>query len=239
MSDLHLFAYRSAGMEYFDALRAQLTSADVLVLNGDIFDFRWSTLPSSEITANRAVEWLQAVRDAYPSCALHYVLGNHDCPAFFRMRLDALAKTLERFQWHEYGVRIGTALFVHGDCTHRTMNPAGLRRFREDWDNDRQHGCGWRTKAYVAADRLGVTRAAHQLGFPRKTTVARVIHYLDHASPAWRSATRDFYFGHTHQPFSNHRHGDIRFHNTGSAIRGMGFNPLAFSTPAMPIEPVN
>src|SRR5688572_3309334 len=84
VSDLHLFAYRSAGMEYFDALRSQLTSADVLVLNGDIFDFRWSTLPNPEITANRAVEWLQAVRGAYPSCAIHYVLGNHDCPAFFR-----------------------------------------------------------------------------------------------------------------------------------------------------------
>jgi predicted MPP superfamily phosphohydrolase len=239
VSDLHLFAHRSAGREYFGSLRSQLISADLLVLNGDIFDFRWSTLATPEITAHRAVEWLQAVRDVYPCCAIHYVLGNHDCPAFFRERLNALAKTLERFQWHEYGVRIGTALFVHGDCTHRRMNPAGLRKFRKEWDNDRHHGRGWRTRAYVAGDRLGVTRVAHQLGFPRGMTVARAMHYLDQASPAWRVNTRNVYFGHTHQPFSNHPHGDILFHNTGSAIRGMGFNPLAFSVPAMRIEPLN
>ena len=239
VSDLHLFAYRSAGAEYFDSLRRQLNSADILVLNGDIFDFRWSTLPSPEVTVQRAVEWLHAVRAAYPSCEIHYVLGNHDCPAFFRERLDELANTLGRFQWHEFGVRIGTALFVHGDCTHRRMNPAGLRRFREEWDNDRQHRPGWRTKAYVAVDRLGVTRFAHQYYFPRKTTVERAMHYLDHASPRWRANSRDCYFGHTHQPFSNHQHGDIRFHNTGSAIRGMGFNPLAFSVPAAQIESLN
>ena len=65
------------------------------------------------------------------------------------------------------------------------------------------------------------------------------MHYLDHASPRWRTNSRDCYFGHTHQPFSNHQHGDIRFHNTGSAIRGMGFNPLAFSVPAAQIESLN
>jgi UDP-2,3-diacylglucosamine hydrolase len=169
VSDLHLFAHRSAGMEYFNTLRPQLASADLLVLNGDIFDFRWSTLPSLDVTADRAVEWLRSVRAAYPACEIHYVRGNHDCPAFFTDRLDQLANSMERFRWHEYGVRIGTALFVHGDCTHRKMNPAGLRRFREEWDNDRQHG-GWRTKAYLAVDRLGVTRFAHQHWFPRKAT---------------------------------------------------------------------
>lgn len=238
VSDLHLFAHRSAGAEYFEALRPQLKSADFLVLNGDIFDFRWSTLPSLDVTVERAVAWLQDLRDAYPKCAIHYVLGNHDCPSFFRERLDSLARAPTRFQWHEYGVRIGTALFVHGDCTHRRMNPDGLRRFREEWDNDRRHG-GWRTKAYVAVDRLGVTRFAHRHWFPRRTTVERAMHYLDHASPRWRANTRNFYFGHTHQPFSNHRHGDIHFHNTGSAIRGMGFNPLTFTVPTAEIEPLN
>ena len=235
VSDLHLFAHRSAGEGYFQSLRPQLAGADVLVLNGDIFDFRWSTLPSIEITIARAVEWLTKVHAAYPSCEIHYVLGNHDCPAFFSDRLDALANRLERFHWHEFGLRIGTALFVHGDCTHRTMDPAALRRFRDDWDNDRRHG-RWMTKAYVAVDRLGITRAAHHYCFPRSTTVKRAMHYLDHAWPDWRTNTRDCYFGHTHQPFSGYQHGDIRFHNTGSAIRGMGFNPLAFQLSGARIE---
>jgi len=29
-------------------------------------------------------------------------------------------------------------------------------------------------------------------------------------------------------PFRDHRHEGIGFHNTGSAIRGMGFQPMAF-----------
>lgn len=219
-------------------LRSQLTSANILVLNGDIFDFRWSTFPTVEITATRAVEWLETLHTAYPACEIHYVLGNHDCPAFFRERLDDLARKLDRFHWHEFGVRIGTALFVHGDCTHRIMDPSALRRFREDWDNDRQHG-RWMTKAYLAVDRLGITRAAHQCYFPRKITVERAMHYLDYAAPEWRVNTLDCYFGHTHQPFSDYQHKDIRFHNTGSAIRGMGFNPLAFRMPAATAHSLN
>lgn len=238
VSDLHLFAQRSAGAEYFQALGPELAAANFLVLNGDIFDFRWSTLPSAEITVSRAVEWLQGVRAAYPACEIHYVLGNHDCPTFFRERLDDLTSTLGRFAWHEFGVRIGSALFVHGDCTHRRMDPGGLRRFREDWDNDRQHG-RWMTKAYVAVDRIGATRFAHQYFFPRRTTVERAMHYLDYACPDWRAGTRDCYFGHTHQPFSNFEHAGVQFHNTGSAIRGMGFNPLKFSIPAGPVCPLN
>jgi UDP-2,3-diacylglucosamine hydrolase len=238
VSDLHLFARRSAGDEYLNSLRAELTSANILVLNGDIFDFRWSTLPSIEVTASRAMEWLQALHADYPTCEIHYVLGNHDCPAFFRERLEELAKSLDRFKWHEFGVRIGTALFVHGDCTHRMMDPAALRRFRNDWDNDRRHG-RWMTKAYLAVDRLGITRAAHQYYFPRRTTVKRAMHYLDSAKPDWRINTLDCYFGHTHQPFSNYEHGDIRFHNTGSAIRGMGFNPLTFCLPGSTAESLN
>lgn len=238
VSDLHLFAHRSAGEEYLNSLRPQLASANALVLNGDIFDFRWSTLPSLEATAAGAIEWLGALHSAYPACEVHYVLGNHDCPAFFSERLDALATRLDRFHWHEFGVRIGTALFVHGDCTHRTMDQAALRRFREDWDNDRQHG-RLMTKAYLAVDRLGITRAAHQCYFPRRMTVERAMHYLDNACPEWRTNTRDCYFGHTHQPFSAYQHGDIRFHNTGSAIRGMGFNPLGFHLSGAIAESLN
>ena len=238
VSDLHLFAHRSAGPEYFESLQSQLAAADLLVLNGDIFDFRWSTLPSFEVTAARAVEWLRALHAAHPACEIHYVLGNHYCPAFFSERLDALAQQLDRFHWHEFGVRLGTALFVHGDCTHGRMDPAGLQRFREDWDNDRRHG-RWMTRAYLAVDRLGLTRAAHHYYFPRRTTVERAMHYLDHACPQWRTNTRDCYFGHTHQPFSAYRHGDVHFHNTGSAIRGMGFNPLAFHVPGATAESLN
>jgi hypothetical protein len=50
VSDLHLFARRSRGMTCFESLRGELESVDVLVLNGDIFDFRWSVLPDHQAT---------------------------------------------------------------------------------------------------------------------------------------------------------------------------------------------
>ncbi|HUR57049.1 MAG TPA: metallophosphoesterase [Opitutaceae bacterium] len=238
VSDLHLFAQRSAGADYFAALKPQLIAADVLVLNGDIFDFRWSTLPSVESTAVHALEWLAAASAALPACDIHYVLGNHDCPTFFQAKLAEFARGRPRLHCHPLGLRIGPAVFVHGDCAHRKMDPAGLRRYRAAWDNDRGHR-PWQTRAYVAADRIGVTALTHRGWFPREKTVGRVTHYLDRAQPGWRERTGDCYFGHTHLPFSNHRSGTIRFHNTGSGIRGMGFNPVQFSVEREPFESLN
>lgn len=235
VSDLHLFARRSIGAEYFESLRPQLRSADILLLNGDIFDFRWSTLPTAENTVAAALEWLHAVAGDFPHCEIHYVLGNHDCPTFFRTQLDSLQNMLPRFHCHPYGVRLGPALFVHGDCTHRKMDSASLRRYREAWDNHRRHG-RLRSEAYTVVDRLGLTWLTHRGWFPQQGTVERVVHYLDRACPGWRERTRECYFGHTHLPFSDHRDGDVIFHNTGSGIRGMGFNPKLFSAPDEPAE---
>jgi len=74
--------------------------------------------------------------------------------------------------------------------------------------------------------------------YPQRETVERVAHYLDCAWPDWRGIVRDCYFGHTHLPFSNYRHGGVSFHNTGSAIRGMGFNPILFEAQASHAEPL-
>jgi hypothetical protein len=58
--------------------------------------------------------------------------------------------------------------------------------------------------------------------------VARIAHYLEEALPEWRGKVGDCYFGHTHLPFRDHEHEGVRFHNTGSGICGMGFEPLEF-----------
>jgi UDP-2,3-diacylglucosamine hydrolase len=50
ISDLHLFSPRSKAVELLVGIQEKLASADVLVLNGDIFDFRWSTLPDTQAT---------------------------------------------------------------------------------------------------------------------------------------------------------------------------------------------
>ena len=74
-------------------------------------------------------------------------------------------------------------------------------------------------------------RLFHRAYFPQEATVARVSAYLDAALPNWREGVSDCYFGHTHMPFRDHEAGGIRFHNTGSAVAGMGFQPLEFEVP--------
>jgi hypothetical protein len=239
ISDLHLFARRSMALDCLEGIRVELNQADVLVLNGDTFDFRWSTLRGLDTTQRAAADWLRGLRDAYPRCEIHFVLGNHDCLASFVDELNALAETLPRFQWHEYWLRLGPALFLHGDCAHRIMGEHELHRYREPWRRDRQRGT-LGALAYACVDHLGFTRLGQVWKFPRSKTIQRVAHYLDRTCSGWRDGVLDCYFGHTHVPFSNYQVGGINFHNTGSAIRSMAFNPLVFAAPLIssPTKPM-
>lgn len=236
ISDLHLFARRSRGAARFDSLRSKLSSAEVLVLNGDIFDFRWSTLGKHDETLPAAVKWLRDLAGDFPECQVHFIVGNHDCTTAFLEELSRLADDLPCFEWHEYLLRLGPALFFHGDCAHRPMDHQALRRFRRKWQGNWRCGPAL-SAAYLCADRLGITRRVHEWHFPRHKTVERIAYYLDHASPDWREQTRHCYFGHTHLPFSNYEYDGIQFHNTGSAIFNLDFNPITFEAPREHVEP--
>ena len=227
LSDLHLFARRSHGIARFENIRELLSKADLLVLNGDIFDFRWSTIGAQDKTLSAALDWLRTLSGNLPRCQIHFIIGNHDCTTSFKAGLSELNQALPRFQWHEHLLQLGPLLFVHGDCAHRRMDSDDLLRFRKNWERD------WRWNpamalAYECVDRLGITKRVHQFHFPRQKTIERLTFYLDSCRPGWRETTRDCYFGHTHLPFANHEHDGIRFHNTGSAIHNLDFNPICF-----------
>ncbi|MGC4016223.1 MAG: metallophosphoesterase [Luteolibacter sp.] len=236
LSDLHLFSIRSVGEECLASIRDQLAGARVIVLNGDTFDFRWSTIGTEEHTIAAALDWLRAFVADHPQADVHFILGNHDCLAAFTFRLDSLASGLPRFHWHETVLQLGGNLFVHGDCAHRPMDAAGLDHYRSLWRHDKPRhrllGHGYRV-----ADRLGITWLAHRSHFTRAKTLARLTWYLDCTNSSWRGATRDCYFGHTHLPMRDCEWDGVRFHNTGSAIQGSPFSPLRFALPAPPIPP--
>ena|ERR1051326_9579416 len=61
LSDLHLFARRSRAADCLQSLRADLASADVVVLNGDRFDFRWRTLRDRRTTVAAAIDGLRTL----------------------------------------------------------------------------------------------------------------------------------------------------------------------------------
>jgi UDP-2,3-diacylglucosamine hydrolase len=102
LSDLHLFARRLVGQDCINSLRAELAAAGVLVLNGDIFDFRWSSVRNFEASVAAALDWLRDLPNDFPRCQIHYVLGIHDRLTRFRERLPALAASLPRLHWHEH-----------------------------------------------------------------------------------------------------------------------------------------
>ncbi|MCC6235800.1 MAG: hypothetical protein IT580_24400 [Verrucomicrobiales bacterium] len=230
VSDLHLFARRSVGDACFQSLRAELASVDLLVLNGDIFDFRWSTLRGHHATVQAAVMWLRQLAAELPRCEIHYVLGNHDCLELFQERLPHWCAGESRLHWHEHQLRLGSALFLHGDCSVGHYDLAALRSYRSPWEHDSQRS-PFAAHAYRLADRLGMTALVHRWHFPREQTVARVVYHLDQTQAGWKKEIRDCYFGHTHLPFAHHPHAGVNFHNTGSAIRGMKFNPIRFAVP--------
>lgn len=229
ISDLHLFSPRSEGTALLADLRDELVRADVLVLNGDIFDFRWSCLPDQSATIDAAIDWLASLLGEFEGRSIHYILGNHDCLAGFSTRLDDLAGNDDRFSIHELRLVLNRTLFLHGDCANRRMNGENLRKYRHAWSRHRQRGRIGRT-LYRFADATGLSHRFHERHFPQATTVSRVSHHLDHVLPAWRTEIDHCYFGHTHRPFADHFYDGVHFHNTGSGIRGMGFNPLPFST---------
>lgn len=231
ISDLHLFSRRSRAEGLLAEMEEQIASAEELVLNGDVFDFRWSVLPDMRTTTDAALEWLNTLIEKRSGKPIHYLLGNHDCVTCFTEKLSDFAEARPSLQCHPSFLRIGNNLFLHGDCANHRMDSEGHRRFRDAWSKDKQRGAIGRL-FYDAADAVGASGKVHDLWFPLHDTVRRVAHYLDHILPDWREEIGHCYFGHTHLPFTGHRHDGVMFHNTGSAIREMEFMPLTFTCPS-------
>jgi UDP-2,3-diacylglucosamine hydrolase len=227
ISDLHLFSPRSNGEDQLRRIKRHLERIDTLVLNGDTFDFRWSMYPSENASIRAALLWLERLSVQFEGRRVHYIFGNHDRLRAFRSQAENLARGSRSLLFHSESIRLGHSLFLPGDCASPQMSGERLAAHRDAWSRDRPYGpIG--SGLYAIAASTGVGRLLGHQQFPRQATVQRVSRYLDGLSPDWRIGTVDCFFGHTHIPFSNHIEGGVRFHNTGSAIRGMGFKPLFF-----------
>lgn len=226
VSDLHLFSLRSHGWECIDSVRREFQSLDTLVLNGDIFDFRFATRANIEQLQSQAIHWLLQLKQDHPQCEVHYVLGNHDCREDFHKRLTRLSSERPGFQVHEHLFQLDSALFLHGDCANRLVN---LRRFEcKRARSERGSLLGQiALSVYLCAENAGLHGLIHKACFPQRQTVKRIARQLDKIKPGCRSKIRHCFFGHTHLPFADYEFEGIRFHNTGSGTT-LGFRPLYF-----------
>ncbi|MDI6796668.1 MAG: metallophosphoesterase [Desulfatibacillaceae bacterium] len=228
ISDLHMFARRSKAEYILEKLHHACQSADLLVLNGDIFDFRWTTLDTVHDTMMAAISWLEHLTEQFEHCRIAFVLGNHDCNREFTRWLGVLADEAPNFSWHPDYLILHGAAFLHGDCVHRAASQWGLDAYRKPWKTVRKKS-ETANAIYQAVYQAGITRTVPRLYFRRKAMANRVLAYLTRMEPELMEGVESIFVGHTHVPFTDFVHKGKRFHNTGTAIHRRQFNLLTFT----------
>lgn len=222
ISDLHLFAHRSTGHEHHDAIHAAAKKVDFIVLNGDIFDFHWSTVGTLEESLHAAKRYLRALVKPNPRCKLFYVLGNHDGLDLFLPALESLAETYENFTWFPSHLRINGLLFLHGDLI---LSNAKRDPFVRPITPPKPTKGKAAHLAYRSVVAMRLHRPVANIHRPRYCA-KRILRALATHDPSLREGLHDIYFGHTHSSFEDFEHEGIRFHNTGAAVRHLDCNLL-------------
>ncbi len=219
LSDLHLLTERSTADRYAGPIRDAAAGADLFVLNGDIFDFKWSTHRRLSRSLRSAEGWLDALVRTHPGCQFVVLTGNHDDLPEYREVLDGLARRRPNLRWERHTFRLGGKVFLHGDAMHGAADDAELDAFRARHRRRRPMGRTARRlyRAATAAHlHVGVARAA-----PLRAVAGRVQRYLDGALTGGLDGVEQVYFGHLHRAFDGLDLHGRRFHNSGAAIRGL------------------
>jgi UDP-2,3-diacylglucosamine hydrolase len=225
VSDLHLFCRRFDGERFWNRLFDVAKRAAAVVLGGDIFDFRWTTLPTIEDSADEAIRRLTSLVQTNRECEFHYLVGNHDHHESFVPRLARLAHDESNLSFHPYYLRLGNSLFLHGDVATRAMGAHKLEKERRRWLHVRKQGrvANW---AYDGSVRVSLHRVVYHIVYPRRAVARRILAYLERIEQGPVNGVTDVYFGHTHLAMSHFEHDGIRFHNCGAPVRGCEFRIL-------------
>ena len=226
VSDMHMFSGRSVGKEHFDSLYEKISSADACVLNGDIFDFSWTALPTIEDAVNKAEDFLKGLIESFPKCRFYFVCGNHDSYPPFIERLKTISEKHPGFSWDELSLQIGSNLFIHGDVIDARKHRETLAAYRQSFHAGKKKG----PAKNFFYNLLIASRFHRFIIFIHKSPeLAEVLsNFLRDRDASALDGIKDIYFGHTHVPFKDYLRDGIRFHNTGSMIRGLRFNPCEF-----------
>ena len=216
IADLHLFSRRSRGHLLDDKIVAAARRSRICVLGGDIFDFKWSALPTVESTVERAVAWLCELMEAVPDCQFHFVLGNHDDHPELVSQLPGLSQKYANFFWDRFYLRLGDTIFLHGDAADRQMTPDRLKARRESFSHERRKRLA--NQVYNWIVRAQMHRIIPHAVYWRPVVASRLIKYLRDIGHGPEDGVRQVCFGHTHRPLEGYCQGGMLFHNGGAPI---------------------
>ena len=199
VSDLHIFTKWSSVERYMSDIHEAAADADFFVFNGDIFDFRWSTLGSSSQTAKSAIEWFTQICSEFPSCNFYYTLGNHDAHLNLLDPLMEFSEKTENFQWHDSFFQIGSSLFMHGDLifTMRNVTPFKRKKFKK-----REPVRSVIRSTYHRAIKMGAHHFASKI-HAKERCARYVLKILKKKDRKKLEGVTDIYIGHTHMAFSD------------------------------------
>jgi UDP-2,3-diacylglucosamine hydrolase len=226
LSDLHLFRQFSQGDQRLEHLLRLMRPPDFLVLNGDIFDFNWSVLPSVEATVEAGIRRLSELIHQLPGCRIHYILGNHDCGQSWADRLESESASLgASFHWHPAMLRLDDCLFWHGDLPLFRPDRDPFQRFLPK--ESRRRGRISRA-IHALSMRINLHRLAYRL-FPPAHCAQAMLFALQRHHPEVLPHIHRIFFGHTHNPFHRFSRQGITFANSGAALSGVKLLPLPVS----------
>ena len=226
LSDLHLLTNRTTIEDYLDAIARAGDSSHLVVLNGDIFDFKWSVHGSLHRSIQEAATWLENLASTHPRCRWVVLLGNHDDHPEYRRELTRLAESLPNFAWEDQLLVVGSVAFLHGDACHGGVTRQQLELYRARYRHAEPRA-PWQHEVYRLAARARVPAVVQQL-VSKRYAAERLDAYLQHTLGQEYHEVTDVYFGHIHQPFTDFEHGGRLYHNTGAALVGQRLQPLEF-----------
>ena len=220
VSDLHMFTKWTSVEKYMCGIRKAASTADFFVFNGDIFDFRWSTLGSAKKTAQFAIEWFKEICLDFPSCTFIYILGNHDAYQQLLQPLADFAAKQDNFIWHDSFIKIGSSLFMHGDLIFSIRNKSPFERIKYKHRNPARSIL---RKTYHRAIKMGAHNIVSKL-HAKERCAKYVLQVLEKNKNDKLKGITDIYIGHTHVGFSDYKYHEYTFHNSGSAIHDLHCN---------------
>ncbi len=228
VSDLHVFSGRSVAESLGSGLQHQFPHSQLLVLGGDIFDFKWSSM-SGPGTLLAAEKWLLNLLNQWQGEVV-YLAGNHDCLPPFMNVLREVASRESRFTWHDHQVQFGDSVFLHGDVLDAGHDVAQLGTYR-----DKFHPTSNQSKlsrhAYSAIVAMRIHRMAPKLRHRKVLTCLKLHRLLPQLVERPRGVRRVFY-GHTHVSVQGCEVNGVKFYNPGAAIRHIAFQPVQFELAA-------
>lgn len=227
-SDLHLFSRRSTAGYHLPRILDAASEADLVVLGGDLFDFRWSVYRDREHTIQLAMHWLNNLMESVGEARICYLTGNHDNEPEFVTQLTELESEREQFWLACDCLVVGDTALLHGDCIDVSGDADRLVEYRQRWGEKRRRG-EIASRIYDMAVRARLHRVAAAAAHNQTFVASKILRYLECCGITPDRGLRRVVFGHTHRCTPGFDFGGVHFINGGATIHGVPFHPVVLS----------